>query len=404
MRGAFFAAVSASLARDGLDDSSSRWSLAGCDDAHTIDHLLSTPELRAWLAYGPRPLTEMMDELGNCSTFSRGRFSPPLAPAPAHSCDTTSCTRLFEGRKGLWTAPSVWRPLDDGRPYAWYSARRALGCLRGRVLVFRGDSVTRNVFVRLVWWLRGLETVVSQPFHRHAIYTVGAAGDELATVGDADVADTAAGDASAEALLVERLERALGQGPDAASQPAVLLWVQFGDRSADSDNPVARLVREAERARGSERRAEHARVAGVVSGRFAQLCLRRPEARRAHPQQHWSTEWLDLDAMNAAGGAPHYVRRDFLGVGDLGTLVADPHANQSRHNPRFWPMPPHQRLRVTPFDDTHFQCAFSPMWPGKVAGWKMPPNGDCRDLLSLNAIQAMLGRICNSRIDRIGRH
>ena len=117
-----------------------------------------------------------------------------------------------------------------------------------------------------------------------------------------------------------------------------------------------------------------------------------------------STEWLDLDAMNAAGGAPHYVRRDFLGVGDLGTLVADPHANQSRHNPRFWPMPAHQRLRVTPFDDTHFQCAFSPMWPGKVAGWKMPPNGDCRDLLSLNAIQAMLGRICNSRIDRIGRH
>ena len=378
-----FLLTSAGFATDGLDHST--WSLEDCFDEHSIGHLLTTPELSSWLAYGPRPLTEMLLELGNCSTFSRGRFQPRLASAPVHSCHLSSCTRLLEGRQGVWMTPSRWRPLDDERPYRWYDTQQALSCLAGRVLVFRGDSMTRNVFQRLVWWLRGLPTVIAQPYHRHALYGFGAANDTFETVGEADVSDTAEGDHKAEAILVDRIRRA----GDAA---AMLVWIQYGDRSENSDSPIVRFLQE-ERSAGKD--SNRPRVAGIISGRFAQLRLRRPEARAKH---EWATEWLDLDSMNAAGGAPHYIRRDLIGTGDLGVLDADPHANQSRHNPRFWPMPPHQRLKVTTFDDTHFQCAFSPMWPGRVTGWKMPPNGDCRDLLSLNAVQAMLNRICNERI------
>jgi hypothetical protein len=102
-------------------------------------------------------------------------------------------------------------------------------------------------------------------------------------------------------------------------------------------------------------------------------------------------ESLSLDAMNACGGASHFFQRNSLGVGSLGT--GDGRVSQRRFG---WQrlIPLEQRVRFLASEDAHFQCGFSHEWPnGPVDGWKMPHNGDCTDLLNLNAVQAMVRRI-----------
>jgi len=53
-------------------------------------------------------------------------------------------------------------------------------------------------------------------------------------------------------------------------------------------------------------------------------------------------------------------------------------------------------MHSLPYLDMHFQCAFMETWPISAASWKMPITADCRDLLGLNAIQAILGRVCHA--------
>ena len=43
--------------------------------------------------------------------------------------------------------------------------------------------------------------------------------------------------------------------------------------------------------------------------------------------------------------------------------------------------------------DIHFDCSFANQWPAPIVGWKMPENGDCRGVLSLNLGQAILNRV-----------
>lgn len=50
------------------------------------------------------------------------------------------------------------------------------------------------------------------------------------------------------------------------------------------------------------------------------------------------------------------------------------------------------------FGDPHFQCTAYPMWPRKpIFALKVPANGDCSDMLNLNAVQLLLNGVCNAR-------
>ena len=63
---------------------------------------------------------------------------------------------------------------------------------------------------------------------------------------------------------------------------------------------------------------------------------------------------------------------------------------QRQHGHR---IPPNQRFHHMSDEDIHFECSFANQWPGAIVGWKMPENGDCRGLVSLNLVQAVLNRI-----------
>jgi hypothetical protein len=54
-----------------------------------------------------------------------------------------------------------------------------------------------------------------------------------------------------------------------------------------------------------------------------------------------------------------------------------------------------RRAAVVEHLDAHFQCGLQPMWPAKVQHFKFPLSGDCRDIISLNAALALLGRVCD---------
>ena len=55
-------------------------------------------------------------------------------------------------------------------------------------------------------------------------------------------------------------------------------------------------------------------------------------------------------------------------------------------------------MRFNGDEDGHFQCGAGPESPQLIRTFKVPLNGDCRDVLNLNAIQAMLNRICNTPV------
>ena len=63
---------------------------------------------------------------------------------------------------------------------------------------------------------------------------------------------------------------------------------------------------------------------------------------------------------------------------------------QRQHGHR---IPPNQRFHHMSDEDIHFECSFANQWPAAIVGWKMPENGDCRGLVSLNLVQAVLNRI-----------
>lgn len=67
--------------------------------------------------------------------------------------------------------------LGGGCGIVWYQAAQAEIILELYQVVFMGDSVMRQIFLRLVWFLRGFEEVVEHYFHSNAIYVQNATHD-----------------------------------------------------------------------------------------------------------------------------------------------------------------------------------------------------------------------------------
>ena len=80
-------------------------------------------------------------------------------------------------------AQPIWQPRPNCRDYKWFDFRDSLRCLAGRALVFEGDSTVRQLFLRLIWWLRGVPQLVEHYFHQGAIYVFNETHDELRPVG-----------------------------------------------------------------------------------------------------------------------------------------------------------------------------------------------------------------------------
>ena len=141
----------------------------------------------------------------SCVLWKRGLFVyppgwlDPALPSPrcAAACDAPGS---FQGVH--------WTPSDASCELASFNAWQAGVALRGRKVVFAGDSLLRQLFQRSVAHLRGL-TVVAQPFvlHQDLAYAKNSSADALCT-----------DSARCDALLAER-------GPAADSTALRFRWM-----------------------------------------------------------------------------------------------------------------------------------------------------------------------------------
>lgn len=360
--------------RPGVLASGSRWSLRSCTTRSDLSDVAAQPWAKPWLAYSQTPWTKWMEGIGFCALPREGRFAEPLvASRTTCACRADWCRSEHDwfanngtsGVMGIWTTGVSWLPDASWQEhgYGWFSSSDVLSCLAGQLLVFEGDSLTRQAFLRLVWWLRGTTHMVEHYFSQHAAYTFSATDDSFVIFGEQPMRTfSRPTDPRAEAELVAHLRRV--HSPTSVS--IAFRWaprarVSLGDEAQASFQRVGR-------------------VAGIVQGFLGRFTLRWPAARddprgesrrmlrakswwcRSSPHRpplggeplvwpgllctpssslaspcseaappplgranladparaarRWHRQRFDLDAMNAAAGAPHFFRRARLCVRD----------------------------------------------------------------------------------------
>lgn len=394
--------------------------------------------VQPWLLYSGTPWTDWLQQLRNCALPGAGKFEPSLevAPAPCAKCrnDKTWFPQGQPRRRskrfhslGTWQTHTAWLPDTSAaeRGYAWLSPAAVLSCLDGRILVFEGDSFVRQAFLRLIWWLRGVTHLVEHFFHRHAIYTLNASSDELAIIGNVTLRPyTLPRDKAAERDIIEKLFRATGAHRRSGSLGSRTAWIVYRYAGRPVDVEAMSI--------GAPRywRPVYGRLAGIVSGHSGRFVVRWRAAgaspacgqapvnlQQDRGPRSWPNETLDIDAINAAGGAAHFYRRNRLCVAaktptssrepttdskasgardadgpcslDGDTMLGLSGQRQFGHR-----IPRGMRFRHLSHQDAHFDCSLLDEWPATaVSGWKQPENGDCRGVLSLNVVQAVLNRI-----------
>jgi hypothetical protein len=326
----------------------------------------------------------------------------------AHLPSRDGCVAPLDGGAGgRWITPTVWAPWrcpTDGpmqtRHYTWLDRSDILQCLKGGSLLFEGDSLTREVYLRLIWWLRGLPSIAEHNFHRDSTFLFDKESDSFEFASDDFTTFRPRGyqdiDGSTRtplqnSSLVQRLSTLAQRGGSVASvnnRSAMLAFRQFGRGGLGHA-----LLRQ---------NHAGAPLRGFVVGNLSQFTITYRHRRSGVIR----VEKLSLDAMNAGGGAPHFFGRNFLAVGEAraekarsthtfpeAAFAAQPLPEQIAHGHAVGPGMERYILR---HDDAHFQCQLEPRYPAQVVSFlKMPMNGDCRDMLSLNAAQAFLARMCS---------
>ncbi|KAG2496713.1 hypothetical protein HYH03_005126 [Edaphochlamys debaryana] len=260
--------------------------------------------------------------------------------------------------------------------------KKIIECLAGKKVVLFGDSLLRQVFNRLVWYIRGMEGVMEQYYHTPGLYMYYKDGrdklaihlgtprkylkeleeDELFRIhviygGDLK-ADTLLA-LKADVLVLGALRQATqGKETGALARDVVrevvsfmnqrrrgrqLLWMTFAD---GDPGPPDHLTEEATTF------ARHAREL------VAEL---QPKAGNI------SFHLLPFERLSAASP---YVRNE---------LEAE------------WKYKPLNTLTPT---GLHFQCAAFPKFPKPIVGFKTPPTLDCRDGFNLNLVHMIMNSVC----------
>ena len=429
-----------------IASSASGWQFQSClaEASGNLTHLHYPGKLLGFAAaYGPHDWRPMLNQLHNCSIPATGTFNARTV-AERRGTHHGNCTdRWFHGSPqarvrregrgsrvvvepaGFWNSSRMWQPKStpcDG--YGWLSMSETFHCLSGRVLIIEGDSLARQVFLRLIWWLRDIPLLVEHFFHQHAVYTFNLTHDELSIVGNTSIRLFARRTEDDE-TLVEHVRRALSGG----SLATIVYRCVARPRVVEEDALAA--------SDGLFHMLPHPAVVGVVRGFMGTFTVRwRGKANEdaAGRPRAWMEETLSLDSMNAADGAAHFFSRNRMCVCgakcspgckfDADKVLRD--AGQ-----KWFPHAAPHAFRWLDSADAHFTCSFEPMLvvpspvdeppppsadeagrtasnisggglapraggSGRAAGpsqWKMPQNGDCTSTLELNLAMAVLNRV-----------
>ena len=219
----------------GVLDSGSLWSFSSCLSSSNLSELAARPWARPWIAYSETSWAGWMAQLGFCALPGSGQFTTPLNVSRCATCKAAWCrddfTWFFPAKNktaiapaGAWASSVGWVPgAWMGQGYVWFSPADMLACFAGRIIVFEGDSLTRQLFLRLVWWVRGVTHLVEHYFSQHASYTFNTTHDNLTIYGKQPMrVYSRARDISAEHELVADLSRFRGR--ETKSLTLVFRW------------------------------------------------------------------------------------------------------------------------------------------------------------------------------------
>ena len=140
------------------------------NDSRVAHHLC-----KAGAAYGT--CEALRQQLHSCSGAASGRFTTRLQ-AQGLRCGVDTCCPHWRNDAcwacGLkWHSPTSVSPSHclPSLPMRWLGRAEIEQCARGRLLIFQGDSLTRQLFNRLIWWVRGIPAVVEHYYQEDAYYS-----------------------------------------------------------------------------------------------------------------------------------------------------------------------------------------------------------------------------------------
>ena len=299
-----------------------------------------------------------------CVLWQTGAFSEPhlstlaTSPHPTPSNISNHCHRF--GRGGLNKTDyqfmeGVWHSFNCmfDKPGSTELRRQ----LTGKYVVFIGNSIIRQLFLRLVWQIRGIEEVIEHYFHRSAVYVFNATHDFLAI-------------GSTYTSLSQPLN---GTGSFGTFTP--LFVAEFHWDSGGQFFSVNNTLH------------IHSLVQLVVLGFPYSYKNTLPSAAIASIENVTNTIF-PIPFLFVTMPIPVYLQ-----FNHGGNLTIINHWIE-HHYPYYLPLAEMAETKIfltNIMDGIHFQCGFLKLLQKQVnAEMKMPASGDCRDRMNLNLIWMMI--------------
>ena len=228
----------------------------------------------------------------------------------------------------------------------WFTPVEASEILKSRRIVFCGDSMIRQIFLRMIWHLRGLDEIIENYFHSDAYYARNVTHDVF-LVSSVEPNDD-------QRIVMPDFELRFiwdpSVGPSAAKIEALL-------------------------------RTEHQHI--VVAG----INYWRQDNATAEAVKLSNVTRLARLLWYPTPKAQYTVRNSFYRI-------------WARRNGGF--VLPSDRMAASnvfalnTVDNWHYQCSYLNLWPQANDGrFKTPASGDCRDLFNLNLVNIILGHAHN---------
>ncbi|KAJ3024719.1 UNVERIFIED_CONTAM: hypothetical protein HDU68_007856 [Siphonaria sp. JEL0065] len=301
---------------------------------------------------------------------------------------------------------------STGTKYHIFTQNQALQCLQGRRIILTGDSMLRQTFFRLIFWLRGFPTTVEHYFHNHAEYTLYKNGSDELHVGDISQSwpeRSADGEAGGVFRLLftwdpeikdtNTTEKFHPSTTTHNKKRDTEVVVSVGTYDMDVIVPGYSYHFKTILEEKLSRKAID----------FANLTRERESTN--HPVAvYWYMapvlkDWAQLEYRNAALRAM-IQRLNVNGIGAMKSksmfvLPSDFFAatgNFQRNSIN------HTDGKNATVKDLHYQCSYLSHWPFdplRNDRVKTPVDGDCRDLFNYNLIQVLLNSLCEERVEQV---
>lgn len=298
----------------------------------------------------------------SCVAWRTGRLNLASVSAPGPKSKCASYDGDGEFDRG------VWHYRDKSCSLSWYSTALAHRALTGKQITFAGDSVIRQVFLRLVWHLRDIEVIVEHFFHDEAAYVCNATHDVF-LIGRNAIADATTMILQPNIRLYYIFSPFVGPHSTQINQlqqveREVEKVVFFGVNHWDPTNPKV----------GTNYTYKRTTEELEVSAKTSKFILyATPELNR-----------LQIDCFNTPSKYTEknaFFREWMLNHGNL--IV--PVDKMDRTHAFF----------KNALDNTHYQCQFLAYNYQKLEkdAYKTPMTGDCRDMFNLNVVQITINMI-----------